>query len=290
MTSEVQNASAPYQAKAAELRAAFDACRTDITARINQAKSSSEAEVVAIGDSINKIVDLAKEYVAHVEDRMRRQAASEAQTAAMVKEMVAAVHRQDEAVEKATAQSSSILRAGKDVQAMASATRLLSLNARVEASRLGDQGSSFSVIADEMRQLSHAVQQTNGTVASMAKELERTLPQISEQARIIHAQFEKFTKHVEIQLKGKEEDSQGESGKVVERIMEMAYEALSHLAFQDPMVQSLHRIHTSLDRVQPLVDSLDGSEESTAAARAAVEAAAPVEEEVDVEAGEVMLF
>ena len=209
----------------------------------------------------------------------------------MIKEMVSAVNRQEEAVQKAMTQSSAILRAGHDVQAMASATRLLSLNARVEASRLGDQGSSFSVIADEMRQLSHAVQQTNSAVARMAKELERLLPQISEQTRSIHGQFERFSRHVEVQLQGLRgrTDSGDETEPVVNEIVAAAQEALSHLAFQDPMVQSLGRIQRSVDVLESRVLSQDELPVAPAASADTPRAAEP-EPQVDIEAGDVMLF
>lgn len=272
------------------LETEFAQCRAEIDQRLQAARTSSETEVMAIGEAINLIVERAKAYVERIDEQLRLQAAGEQQTSAMVKEMVASVHAQEETVERAMAQSSAILRAGRDVQAMASATRLLSLNARVEASRLGDQGSSFSVIADEMRQLSHAVQQTNSSVASMAKELERLLPMISQQTRAFQAQFEEFNRHVELQLhtlRADERDS-GQDSPVVEQIMDAAYEALSHLAFQDPMIQSLDRIQTSLDRVQRHFDRCGQGEIAADPMPPPAEAAEA--EANDCEAGEVLLF
>lgn len=290
-TTETSSASAGSAVDIEGLRTAFANCRADISRRVQDARSTSEQEVLAIGTSINKIVERAKTYVNQVSEQLKHQVEREAETTAMIKDMSAAVHKQEDTVQRAMAQSSAILRAGRDVQAMASATRLLSLNARVEASRLGDQGSSFSVIADEMRQLSHAVQQTNSSVASMAKELERLLPQISGQARSIHQQFEQLTKHVEMQLRHDlGESGNGQNNEILERIVSAAYEALSHLAFQDPMAQSLERIHDSLDAIEAFL-----SDRPAAAPPRPPTAAAPGESPTGqqanaAEAGDVMLF
>ena len=263
----------------------LQACREEIGQRIDSARSSSEKEVIAIGECINAIVDRTRSYVADIEQQHRSHAQSEIETKLMVKEMVASVERQESSVRRAMAQSSSILKAGRDVQAMASATRLLSLNARVEASRLGIQGSSFSVIADEMRQLSHAVQQTNSSVSNMAKELQRLLPAIAEQNRSIHEQFERFYGHIEARLQNVEGDRNDGKNPVLEEIMKMAYEALSHLAFQDPMAQSLQRIHDSLDRLAVEIERPTGDDSPAPAPDQPTESGEP-----DLEAGEMMLF
>ena len=281
-------------ADAAELRSlrkSMDACRADIERRVSDARSMSEQEVVAIGACIKTIVDDAKAYVADIQQQRLSRARSEQESATMVRDMIGAVHRQEATVEKAMTQSSAILKAGRDVQAMASATRLLSLNARVEASRLGDQGSSFSVIADEMRQLSHAVQTTNNSVANMAKQLERLLPEISEQARVIQSQFEQFIQHVERQMQdaGIDDGEGAEGNPVIEKIMASAYEALSHLAFQDPMAQSLGRIMASIDRLRSDMDRLSAPGDAPIDDDVDAEPMS-AEESADIEAGEIMLF
>ncbi len=282
------------------LQQTFARCSDDIEERIRAIRRSTESEVLAIGQCVQTIVEEAKAYVAHIDERQRARANSESLAAAMVKEMVSAVQKQEETVEKAIAQSSAILRAGRDVQAMASATRLLSLNARVEASRLGDQGSSFSVIADEMRQLSVSVKQTNTEVATMAKELQHLLPSISEQVRAMHQQFKRFAAHVDQQIsldrRGDDDPIDGHS--VVERIMTSAYDALSHLAFQDPMAQSLELVNRSMAELGAHIDHLspqDGavpSKEAPAsgADRSAATTGSPGGEESGIEAGEVLLF
>ena len=273
-----------------DLRAAFIECRSEIARRVSSARTTSEHEVLAIGDCVNSIVQEAKTLVADVERQLRSQADNETKTTALVNDMKASIQKQEAFVAKAMAQSAAILRAGRDVQAMASATRLLSLNARVEASRLGDQGSSFSVIADEMRELSHAVQQTNGSVAAMAKELERLLPEINAQTNAIQDGFVSFAKHVDARMQGiqSEQDRSAEHGPVIDKIVEFAYSALSHLAFQDPMAQSLEHIHDSLDKLQWKIDAIDG----TSAAAGPPPKVAPVETEnaPDIEAGELLLF
>ena len=235
------------------LKAAFVDCRSEVARRITQARATTEQEAQAVQSAIQQIVDTTKGHESRLEDARQTQGKQDTTANALIAEMNGAVHKQDDTVEQAISQSAAILRAGRDVQAMASATRLLSLNARVEASRLGDQGSSFSVIADEMRQLSHAVQQSNSAIALMAKELERILPQISEHTRSIHQLFEKFTRHVEEQRKDGEADVEAQM-EDVSKIRTAVTDAEAHLEFPSSMADSLERIDESLERLLKYID------------------------------------
>ncbi len=269
------------------LRSAFASCRSEIARRVNSAKQTSEREVMAIGTSVGRIVERSKSFATAIHRQRQLQAQRRNRMSMLITEVQANIRKQEEIVSQALAQSSAILQAGRDVQAMASATRLLSLNARVEASRLGDQGTSFSVIADEMRQLSLSVQRANSSVAKKATELARLLPVINEQSDRIQEGFDDVSRLVD-ENEGQSSNPESlELSQFVEQIVEEGYTALSHLTFQDPMAQSLERIHTNLDTVQTQIDGFGDP-----AVASAVEAAAPppADSDEDVPAGELVLF
>lgn len=270
--------------------AALSSCRSDVEHRISKARSTSESEVLAIGKEIDAIVDCAKGYSALMQDRLRLVQETKKTTSEVVHEMMAVVQQQESTVRKAMEESSAILRAGQAVQAMASATRLLSLNARIEAERLGAQGASFSVIADEMRQLSNTVQKTNSDVSNMAMSLEHLLPKISEQSQAIQGYFEQLIKHTKVNMGslGGDDDGADSDSELVENIMAYALRALSHLAFQDPMAQSLNRIVDAFDGLQAQLERMKVGELRSEDDPSLQDQTTL--DEPDVDAGEVLLF
>lgn len=272
--------------KLRSLRAAFASCRAEVARRVQSAKEASEREVLAIGTSVSRIVERAKSFAADINRQRQLQMQRRNRMTTLMIEVRAHIQKQEVIINEALAQSSAILQAGRDVQAMASATRLLSLNARVEASRLGEQGTSFSVIADEMRQLSLSVQRANSAVAKQATELARLLPVINEQSDQIQTGFDEMSRLVEAH-EGQASDPESlEITHFVEQIVEEGHVALSHLTFQDPMVQSLERIHTNLETVQA---QIDGFNDPSVPPPTKPAAALPAGEN-DVPGGELVLF
>jgi sn-glycerol 3-phosphate transport system substrate-binding protein len=68
----------------------------------------------------------------------------------------------------------SIKRAGTLISDIAETTRILALNASIEASRAGEAGASFEVIANEVRSLSGEIENALGAVASSLDEITST--------------------------------------------------------------------------------------------------------------------
>src|SRR5436853_634078 len=74
----------------------------------------------------------------------------------------------------------SITQAAREIERLNAAARVLSINARIEASRW--HGSSvFTTIASEMQQLSKAIAGANKTVCDLANAMENAVPQLVRQ-------------------------------------------------------------------------------------------------------------
>jgi methyl-accepting chemotaxis protein len=92
---------------------------------------------------------------------------------------ISAVHRQ---IAESAVNSDRLL---DEIESMTSNLRLLSLNARIEAARIGDAGKGFAVVAQEMQKFSDSVknltqemEQLNNNVRTIAGSIEQSLSKL----------------------------------------------------------------------------------------------------------------
>lgn len=271
--------------------AEVERCRQQVIDRVRQARDLSEKGVIAAGSAIQGIVEQSKSAMAEAAGSMQA-GRNDDHLRSQVAELRSYLVEQDRTVERALGRTSDIAKAGAAIKAMAAASRLLALNARVEAARLdGENRVAFGVIADEMRELSNGVEATNRSIAKLATELLEVLPRIRDQAQQMQSYFDKF--HQEIQARAETMDqtfanSLSRNEAYAERIRKLAYDGLSHLAFQDPMIQSLQRIEKTMLGLEAVIGERIGGTPSGTPPNA--EVLAPVAAAEEPPAGDVMLF
>ncbi len=252
------------QPQSATLRAcqalveALQRCREGIGTRIREANGMTEREVLAAGESLQKIVDQTREFVLGSQKSLEEVAAASftdmlarhrALMTDFVQAMQAQVAVQSQAAEQATNQINRIVDLGRDIQHVTMESRMLALNANIQARRLGDAGKAFQVIGQEMKQFSESVSEANKGVQALAESLLDVLPRIQRQAAQARELSEQFSKDIiarvaevaradsEMKQRIAEDIEAGETRQ--RQILQLSYDALSHLQFQDPVAQML---------------------------------------------------
>lgn len=297
----------------------FAARREEIEQRLGAAISDSEESVLIIGGCVTEVLEgsrganeaarLAMDSsggdspVMQLVDRQR------GTTEKFLGDILGQLQAQQQRADSARAKSSEIVGIATEIAHIANTTKFLSLNARIEATRLGEAGRAFAVLADEMVDLARSVRAANDRVAELAETLAEEMPLLasgSEQLVTDSQAFgDVFREHVkaltaaEAVVSAQERLAMEENERGADANLAMAQKALSHLQFQDPMAQSLSRV----GRLVEDFESLLGSVSTDTGDRAYLAAVHPLpeespqdessDEELDedqVDAGEVMLF
>lgn len=278
--------------------------RAQVRARIEAANATTEREVLALGGAIRNIVQEARGYAVEVREQLdvaggdsgigealRAQSQSIAGLSALIEGRLLALQQQAEAAEVLCRD---ILEIGMRVNEIGAATKVLSLNARLEAARSAD-GASFAVIAREMAALNGRVQTSNTEINTIAGRMLKVLPEIRRQSGELIRQADGY--RAELDAHG-DRVATGEAAlrsalqqcvhlgeERIARIVAESRAAQNHLVFQDPVAQSLMRIDADLHRLE---ERLDGN---TSAAPLQVELSSTLAEgEALMDEGEFMFL
>jgi methyl-accepting chemotaxis protein len=241
-----------------ELTEALQRCREGIGAKLREASGMTEREVLAAGEALKLIVDEARAFALGSQQTLQEIATAsitdmlERHRTLMtdfVEAMQAQVVIQSQAAQQATAQINRIVDLGRNIQHVTMESRMLALNANIQARRLGDAGRAFQVIGQEMKLFSESVSEANKGVQSLAEGLLDVLPRIENQAARARELSEQFSSDISrrvaevaeanTQMKQIVADSMATAENRLQQILKLSYDALSHLQFQDPVAQTL---------------------------------------------------
>jgi methyl-accepting chemotaxis protein len=240
--------------------------------RISHVNSMTGREVLNAGEAIERVVGEAQAHVQETRQALGEAAGTDGQ--AGVPELAV---RQSEAIQEFLGTSqrliaeqelmakhsergcAKIAQLGAVIEGIAVQAKLLALNARIEATRLGAQGAALAVIASEMVRFSKEVGSANAAIAELASALSHDLPRVTEHAEQLRNTTERFSARIgseleEIRVGGaalekKLEDAIRSGDERAQRIVQHAHAALSHLQFQDTCAQHLLSLEVVLNEV-----------------------------------------
>lgn len=243
-------------------RAAIERCRSLIVPRLREAMSATEAGVLATGSQLSQLVthavsqaDELREVLPLVDSSGRADGIDGAfqgqlhLTEGFVRGILTGLKAQSTMSREAAGMSDAIMKLAASIGEIARSANILTINAKIEATYLGESGRATAVIATEMSEVSRAVARANATIAEAAERLVQLLPAMAQGAERIEGITESFA--VDFQAQQEEtrrrldqlrstvrvalERNEGRS----EAVLKLSREALSTLQFQDPMCQDL---------------------------------------------------
>lgn len=240
--------------------------------RINDVNATTSREVIAAASSVAAVVDGATAHIRRVKEMVGSidghdgggVAAAVARQSEVLRRFFESVSRdiarQESASDRAQQSLQRITKAASDTAHLASAARLLALNARIEAARVGGHGNCFSTIAGEMQHLAEQITQANEFIDSVAARMSKDLPEVALSARALRASSEDLSKDLSAATQEVERETDGMRD-VIRRMMEQSdhemsylitssHEALSHLQFQDVIAQGLLRLEPGFHELQ----------------------------------------
>lgn len=253
--------------------AVIDSCGAvvaSLTADLESMRQSTEQSALSIGELLIKIVNSATDGNREVEDSLKlaidgskndgddKSAAIDTLIRHQVETVTEVIRRTQgffeqnvELAKRAAVSSEQIRRTADEVSELMSISRLLALNLRIEASRMGDKGSGFAALGKEVQDFSTAVGVAANKIQTAADALLQTIPKMQNDNLSMRDEMTVLAESFETEMETVTErtmetldalrTTRDQTAVRNNQILEYSNETLSYLAFQDPVSQGLSR-------------------------------------------------
>ena len=127
-------------------------------------------------------------------------------------------------IQEIAKESEGLLQINSVMQAIASQTNLLAMNAAIEAAHAGESGKGFAVVADEIRKLAENSGKQSKTISTVLKKIKSSIDAITKSTGIVLERFEAITTDVdtvsnqESQIRSSMEEQEAGSRQILEAI------------------------------------------------------------------------
>jgi methyl-accepting chemotaxis protein len=171
---------------------------------------------------------------------------------AFVSEMGSVIGDQSDLTERIYSISEEVIEAAMSVAQVSRQSKMLSMNTMIEAARLGEQGRSFVVIAEEMRRLSENIAESNARIADLSRDLAPILESARANIEDLRSKADDFSAssdqhQTEIScvvdaLANSTQRTLEAGDRRLADIIRISNAALVDLQFEDPVAQRLRKL------------------------------------------------
>jgi len=219
-----------------------------IAKRVASMQELTEQEVLACGNALSSIFEHVRKLMVDAESAM---SGSIQRYEVATTQFGRGIQEDGRAQEAAVAH---MLQLGKGIEGaigsidtLTRVSKMLAINTRIEAARIGEQGQAFAVISDRMRELSDAIRVASDQVKSAIVAMHEAIPPIMERAASISARTESFIGEVGRYVDSSKRLDADVGNNRLEDVVQLSNQALSHLQFQDRLQQQLMSINHAVD-------------------------------------------
>ncbi|QDV09956.1 Methyl-accepting chemotaxis protein McpC [Planctomycetes bacterium Poly30] len=243
---------------------------------VEKVLQDSEYATLALGANLSEIVAKAEEFVEQLQGSVGVIGSSgegsishtldlqTAATDAFVRDLGVVIADNSNIADRVIETTGNVSEAAQAVSDVASAARMLCFNTKIEAGRLGDLGRPFIVIADQMRELSEAIAQSNDRISLLTAALTPLLKEVKSSVHSLQGRTSEFTvqngEHREAiqtmsrKLQNATADTIAAGDEKLAEIIARSGDSLVALQTQDIVSQRLRKI---LTLVASLADNAD---------------------------------
>lgn len=256
-----------------ELAERLSSFRDLLMKRVHEINEMTAREVMGAVTNISSVVDGASAHIRRVKEVLHKveggqgklgiadAIAKQSRTLKLFLENVSTdIARQEAVAQRAQEHLQRITKASRDTAQLASSAKLLAVNARIEAARVGGTGNCFSTIAGEMQHLAEHITQANEFIDGLAARLAQDLPEVAVSAQALRDLCSRLgedlsvtTEQVNLEveaLRTSVREALSDSDAELAEMVRSSQAALSHLQFQDVVAQGLSRLEGGVEDVQ----------------------------------------
>lgn len=256
---------------------------TQMMAELESMRDSTEYAALSIGGLLENIVTLAtdgnKQVRETIADAVGLSLTEDDSESASINDLVLQqvevinnfmskvsefLTEQVELAHHAHAACETISKSATDVAILTNTSQVLSVNLQIEAARLGNAGSSFTALGQEVHSFSIAVREAADEINNSVEGFLQTIPKMRDKAIEMEEGVSNLSESFQSEMSalsdrtGKMHNSLTMTLDHVEDtnngILNYSNETLSHLAFQDPVSQGLERIEHNVLQLRSAIE------------------------------------
>ncbi len=159
------------------------------------------------------------------------------------------------------------------IQSIAEQTKLLSMNAAIEAAHAGETGKGFAVVADEIRKLSEESNEHGKNITGILQSLKDKIEKVSDTAIVIERQFDEMftlveeTKNQESHIMERMQEQNAKSERIIEAMHKIDSITQAVKTSSDEILKGSNKVSGEMERIGEMADNIaDSMKEMSAGA------------------------